>query len=32
LEVGQGVRIMIESDGLRAYWPRWGHDTDGVRW
>jgi hypothetical protein len=32
LEVGQGVRIMIESDGLRAYWPRWGHDTAGVRW
>ena len=32
LEAGQGVRIMIESDGLRAYWPRWGHDTAGVRW
>ena len=32
LEKGQGVQVTIGLGGLAARWPRWGHDTAGVRW
>jgi hypothetical protein len=30
-EAGHGVKVAVELDGLQARWPRWGHDTAGVR-
>ena len=27
-----GVRVEVEEDGLKAWWPRWGWDVAGVRW
>ena len=32
LAVGEGVRITAGADDLVALWPRWDHDTAGVRW
>jgi len=29
---GDGVRVELAADHLRAVWPRWPHDTAGVRW
>jgi len=31
LDAGHGVKVTVELDGLQAVWPRWGHDTAGVR-
>jgi hypothetical protein len=31
LEAGHGVKAVVELDGIEARWPRWGHDTAGVR-